>query len=118
MSQTRVIVLRTHQALWSKKRAYGLTEEGNVIEFHAPAGISPTMYMGGLMQNTQAALSGGFCFGVPVDDAQIARRVASPMNRDEAGRLFQKTMWPDSEDYPPRLDPDDMQLIVRATKTF
>lgn len=107
MPVTKVIVLRTHQAIWSKKRGYGLTEEGAVIEFNGPAGMSPTMYFGGLMDGTKSALSQSRCFGVVIDNTQIARQVADAMKPEEARRLFQKTM-----------DPDDMQLVVRAGKTF
>lgn len=118
MPQTKVIVLRTHQAFWTKKRGYGLTEEGAVIEFNAPTGTSPTMYFGGLMDATKSALSQTRCFGVVIDNTQIARQVAEAMNPEEAGRLFQKTIWPGSDSYPPTMDPDDMQLVIRAGKTF
>lgn len=118
MPETKVIVLRTHQAFWTKKRGYGLTEVGAVIEFNAPTGTSPTMYFGGLMDATKSALSQTRCFGVVIDNTQIARQVTEAMKPEEAGRLFQKTIWQGSESYPPAMDPDDMQLVIRAGKTF
>lgn len=118
MAETKIIVLRTHQAFWTKKRGYGLTEEGAVIEFNAPTGTSPTMYFGGLMDRTKAALSEAHCFGVVIDDAQIARQITQGMKPDEARRLFQKTLWPASGSYVPAMDPDDIQAVIRVGKTF
>lgn len=83
MPETKVIVLRTHQAIWSKKRGYGLTEEGAVIEFNAPTGTSPTMYFGGLMDRTKTALSDAHCFGVVIDNTQIARQVSEALKPEE-----------------------------------
>lgn len=118
MAETRLLVLRTHQALWSKKRGYGLKEDGTVIEFGPPAGVSATMYFGGLMDRTKAALSEGHCFGTSIDDQQVGRQVATPLKPEEARRLFQTAIWSGSDSYPSAMSAEDMQLIARAGRSF
>lgn len=118
MGSTKLIVLRTHQAIWSKKRGYGLKDDGSVVEFHAPRGTNPTMFFGGLMEGTKAALSQGVCLGVIVDDSQVVRQVAQPMTSAEANRLFKKTACPGSDRDPDTLDHADAELIVRMGRAF
>lgn len=118
MAEIQLLVLRTHQALWSKKRGYGLKEDGSVIEFSAPAGASPTMYFGSLMNNSKIALSGGHCFGVVVDSNQVGPEVSRPLNSEQAGRLFQKTIWMGEDSNPTSMDAEEMQLVIGVGKTF
>lgn len=119
-NHAELLVLRTHQAFWSRKRGYGLTAEGKVVEFVASPGENGTRFFGRLMDKTRAAMAQNCCFGVIVKDDQIVREVAEPLEPDEAARLFAKTILGSEGLFESHvgMDATEMQLLLRASRSF